>query len=291
MSYFERPLWLAIGGICLAMMGPRMSVGQSTTAPATIVVHGRVWTADREQPWAQGVAIGGERILACGTRNDVDRRIGQNTRVIEAGDGLVVPGLIDSHIHLVDGGFNLGYVQLRDAATREEFVRRIAEFARGLEEGHWILGGDWDHTLWGGELPSRDWIDAVTPNNPVWINRLDGHMGLANSAALAEAEVGDDVEDVEGGEIVRDAAGRPTGIFKDDAMAHDRERDSRRHARRAARCDRGRDGLPGRAWRHVCASHGFVAAPRDVSRGEPSRAHEDAHLRVPAAGTLAAIGP
>jgi hypothetical protein len=165
------------------------------------------------------VAIGGERILACGARNEVDLRMGQNTRVIEAGDGLVVPGLIDSHIHLVDGGFNLGYVQLRDAATREEFVRRIAEFARGLEEGEWILGGDWDHTLWGGELPSRDWIDAVTPNNPVWINRLDGHMGLANSAALVEAEVEDDVEDVEGGEIVRDAAGRPTGIFKDDAMA------------------------------------------------------------------------
>jgi predicted amidohydrolase YtcJ len=219
MMDIESRFVLVLGAICLAMSLPRTSLSQSEAAPATIVVRGRVWTADRERPWAEAVAVGDARILAVGSRAEVDRRIGPNTRVIDAGNGLVVPGLIDSHIHLVDGGFNLGNVQLRDAATREEFVRRIAEFARGLEEGEWILGGDWDHTLWGGELPSRDWIDAVTPDNPVWINRLDGHMGLANSAALAEAEVEDDVEDVEGGEIVRDAAGRPTGIFKDDAMS------------------------------------------------------------------------
>ena len=81
------------------------------------------------------------------------------------------------------------------------------------------MGGEWDHTLWGGELPSRDWIDSVTPDNPVWINRLDGHMALANTAAMRAARVADDVADVAGGEIVRDAAGRPTGIFKDNAMA------------------------------------------------------------------------
>jgi hypothetical protein len=188
-------------------------------APATIVVRGRVWTADARRPWAEALAIRGERIVAVGSKADVEPRIDGKTRIIDAPAGLVVPGLIDSHIHLIDGGERLAGVQLRDANSRDEFVRRIAEFARGKRPGQWITGGDWDHSLWGGELPSRDWIDPLTPDNPVWINRLDGHMALANSAAMRAAKIGDDVADVDGGEIVRDAAGRPTGIFKDNALA------------------------------------------------------------------------
>ena len=98
------------------------------------------------------------------------------------------------------------------------FVARIKAFAATVPQGTWITGGDWDHTLWGGELPRRDWIDAVTPDHPVWINRLDGHMALANTAALRAAGVDDGVKDVAGGEIVRDATGRPTGVLKDNAM-------------------------------------------------------------------------
>jgi predicted amidohydrolase YtcJ len=109
-------------------------------------------------------------------------------------------------------------VQLRDAKTRDDFVARIKAFAATVPAGTWITGGDWDHTLWGGELPTRDWIDSVTPNHPVWINRLDGHMALANTAALRAAGVPDTVKDVSGGEIVRDARGRPTGVLKDNAM-------------------------------------------------------------------------
>jgi predicted amidohydrolase YtcJ len=109
-------------------------------------------------------------------------------------------------------------VQLRDAKTRDEFVARIAAFARTVPAGTWITGGDWDHQLWGGELPRRDWIDAATPAHPVWVNRLDGHMALANSAALRAAGVNRSVKDVSGGEIVRDARGEPTGLLKDNAM-------------------------------------------------------------------------
>ena len=191
---------------------------------ATIVVKGRIWTGDARRPWVDAVAVEGERIVAVGSREDVSRLTNSQTHVIDAGDGLVVPGLIDSHIHLIDGGERLACVQLRDADSREEFTRRIAEFARKKQPGEWITGGDWDHSLWGrpagagARLPSRDWIDAVTPDNPVWINRLDGHMSLANTAAMRLAKVGDDVEDVPGGEIVRDSAGRPTGIFKDNAL-------------------------------------------------------------------------
>jgi hypothetical protein len=109
-------------------------------------------------------------------------------------------------------------VQLRSAATPEEFVKRIGDFAKTLKPGEWVLNGSWDHENWGGELPRREWIDAVTRENPVWINRLDGHMSLANSLALELAQVDADTPDVAGGEIVRDESGAPTGVLKDNAM-------------------------------------------------------------------------
>jgi predicted amidohydrolase YtcJ len=203
----------------MARISDEAQAASSAVKQATVVVEGRVWTGDARRPWAEAVAARGEKIIAVGSRGNVAKFRGDQTQMIDAGDGLVVPGLIDSHIHLIDGGERLASVQLRDADSRDEFVRRIAEHAQSRRAGEWITGGDWDHSLWGGELPSRDWIDSVTPDNPVWINRLDGHMALANSAALRAAKVGDDVEDVSGGEIVRDAADRPTGIFKDNAMS------------------------------------------------------------------------
>jgi predicted amidohydrolase YtcJ len=198
--------------------GDVSEAGQRKREPATLAILGRIWTANPKQPWAEAVAIRDDRIVAVGSADDIEEQLTPETETIHAGDGLVVPGLIDSHIHLIDGGLRLASVQLRDATSRAEFVRRIAEYAKKQPPGTWITGGDWDHSLWGGELPSRDWIDAVTANNPVWINRLDGHMSLANSAAMKSAGIGDDVKDVDGGEIVRDAEGRPTGVFKDNAM-------------------------------------------------------------------------
>jgi predicted amidohydrolase YtcJ len=195
------------------------AVAQTDNGAATLIVRGRIWTANPDQPWAEAIAARDERIVAVGSREQIDRLIGNHTKIIDTGNGLILPGLIDSHIHLVDGGLQLTRVQLRDAASRDEFARRIGEFAGKLKSGEWMTGGEWDHTLWGGEMPSRDWIDAVTPNTPVWVSRLDGHMALANTAAMRAARVGDDVADVAGGEIVRDAAGRPTGVFKDNAMS------------------------------------------------------------------------
>ncbi len=109
-------------------------------------------------------------------------------------------------------------MQLRDARTREEFVARIKAFAATVPAGTWITGGNWDHSLWGGELPTREWIDAVTPDHPVWINRLDGHMSLANSVALKLAGITRATKDIAGGAIVRDRNGEPTGVLKDNAM-------------------------------------------------------------------------
>lgn len=183
-----------------------------------VVTDARVWTGNPEQPWAEAVASDGGIILAVGSNEEIGRLVGDGTEVLSSPGAMLVPGFIDTHVHFLDGGTGLASVQLRDAATPEEFTQRIGDFAAGLEDGDWVLIGTWDHENWGGELPRRDWIDAVTPDNPVWISRLDGHMALANSRALEIAGVDADSPDVAGGEIVRYPDGRPTGILKDNAM-------------------------------------------------------------------------
>ena len=190
-------------------------VTQTTVTLA--VVNARAWTGDARRPWADAIAISGDRIAAVGSSAEVRKLAGPNARVIDARGMMLVPGFIDSHIHFIDGGFGLASVQLRDAKTPAEFIARIKAFAASAPPGTWITEGNWDHELWGGELPRRDWIDSITPNTPVWVQRLDGHMGLANGAALRAAGVTGATPDVDGGTIVRDATGEPTGILKDNA--------------------------------------------------------------------------
>ena len=186
--------------------------------PSLVLLNARVWTGDSTSPWAQAVAIDGATISMVGTNDDA-KRIAGDAPVIDAAGQLVLPGFIDTHVHFIDGGYRLASVQLRDAKSREEFVARIRDFAATVPEGTWITGGDWDHTLWGGELPARDWIDTVTPKHPVWVNRLDGHMALANTAALNAAGITASTPEVSGGEIVRGKRGEPAGVLKDNAMS------------------------------------------------------------------------
>ncbi len=186
--------------------------------PGTVaIVNAKVWTGDDAQPWAQAVVIDGTTLALVGTNEDA--RKANAEQVVDAGGRLIVPGFTDAHVHFREGGFSLASVQLRDASTREEFVARIKAFAATVPAGTWIMGGNWDHSLWGGELPTREWIDAVTPDHPVWVNRLDGHMSLANSVALKLAGLTRSTKDVAGGAIVRDRKGEPTGVLKDNAMA------------------------------------------------------------------------
>jgi len=185
-----------------------------------VIQGGTVWTGlSTGRGRAGAVAIANGMILAVGDSAEIARYVGGNTKILRADGGLVVPGFADGHTHFIDGGFQLASVDLRDASTPQEFIRRLKEYAATLQAGEWITGGDWDHELWRGTpLPQRDWIDAVTPNNPVFVNRLDGHMALANSAALKAAAVTRATPTPPGGEIVRDATGEPLGVFKDQAM-------------------------------------------------------------------------
>ena len=155
------------------------------------IIIGKIWTSNEQQPYAEAMAISGDTVVAIGTKAEIEKWKGDQTKETTAAEGqLIVPGFIDTHTHFVDGGFALSSVQLRDAKTPEEFIQRISDYAKTLTPGAWIRNGDWDHENWGGELPQKEWIDSVTKNNPVWINRLDGHMSLANSAALKAAKIG-----------------------------------------------------------------------------------------------------
>ena len=182
-----------------------------------VVVNARIWTGDPRRPWADGLAIAVDRVVGVGSSAEMRKRASVETRVVDAHGMMIVPGFIDSHIHFLEGGFGLSSVQLRDARTPRELADRIAAYAATIPPGTWITHGDWDHERWGGELPRREWLDAVTPSHPVWVRRLDGHMSLANGVALAAAGVTNETSDVEGGTIVRDEHGEPTGIFKDNA--------------------------------------------------------------------------
>jgi len=184
-----------------------------------IVSGGRIWTGEPGADLAEALAVRDGRVMAVGSAEEIDAVRGPATRVVDAAGGTVLPGLIDSHTHFLTGGFQLASVDLRDADTPEEFVRRIRAFATTREPGTWITGGSWDHERWGGELPDRAWIDSLTPEHPVFVTRLDLHMGLANSRALEEAGVTPEMQSPAGGEIVRDpATGRWTGVLKDEAM-------------------------------------------------------------------------
>lgn len=184
-----------------------------------IIINSKVWTVDPGLPEAEAVAILGERIVSVGSTAQIEAWKGPKTRVIDARGNLVLPGFNDSHLHFVRGGRQLENVDLKDAGTPAEFVKRIEERAKKTPNGEWIVGGNWDEQQWSSaELPTREWIDQVTPETPVFVDRYDGHMALANSIALRLAKIDRNTETPAGGEIVRDKDGNPNGLLKDAAM-------------------------------------------------------------------------
>ena len=191
------------------------SAGCDRPPPPDLLIIGHVWTGDSLTPRAEAVAVQGDRIVYVGDSAGA-LKLGHAARIIRG--AFVSPGFGDSHVHLIDGGSQLASVDLRSANSPEEFTRRIKEYVATLHPGEWVLNGMWDHEAWGGQLPDRSWIDSVTPDNPVFVSRLDGHMGLANSAALRAAGLGKEAPAIAGGTIVRRADGQLSGVLKDEAM-------------------------------------------------------------------------
>jgi len=204
-------------GLCVLLAGCVIA-----PQPADLILTGgTVWTGSPEDEAAEAVAVRRNRIVHVGTDAKVLRYKGPATRHIELAGRLVVPGLADGHTHFIEGGLALSSVDLRPAASPAEFVRLLGEYARSLPADRWIMQGNWDHEAWpGAPLPRREWIDSVTPDNPVAVSRLDGHMLVANTLALQLAGVTRETPDPAGGTIVRDArTGEATGVLKDEARS------------------------------------------------------------------------
>ena len=201
----------------VAGMALASPVGTATTEADLVLLGGQVFVA-KGRPRTAAIALRGERVVAVGSDALVREWIGPRTRVMDLAGRLVVPGFNDAHVHFLSGGFGLLSVDLRSSRDEEEMARRIGEYARTLPKGTWILEGNWDHEAWPSKrLPTRKSLDALTPDHPVFVSRLDGHMALANSLALRLAKLTREAADPEGGTIVRDEGGEPTGILKDNA--------------------------------------------------------------------------
>lgn len=182
-----------------------------------IYINAVIWTGEEGSELYSAVGIKDNKIHFVG--NEYEQYIGSNTEVTDVSGRMIVPGFIDNHTHFLSGGYQLASVNLRAATTKQAFIDSLKNFASNLPEGRWILGGDWDHEIWGGELPDRSWIDSVTGKIPVFVNRYDGHMALANTAALEMAGINNQTISPAGGAIEkRKGTAIPTGLLRDEAM-------------------------------------------------------------------------
>jgi predicted amidohydrolase YtcJ len=213
---------LALCVVGLVVISPLLVTTRALAEACTadlVIVNAKVHTVDAARPSAEAVAVCGERVARVGTNDEARRLAGDGTRTIDARGRLLVPGFNDAHVHLVSGAEELVGIDLRPAVDEQDFARRLGAYAARLPKGRWIQGGYWDHEAWPSKtLPTHALVDRVTPEHPVFVQRLDGHMGVANALAMKLAGIARDTKAPDGGTIVRDASGEPTGVFKDNAM-------------------------------------------------------------------------
>jgi len=186
-----------------------------------VLINGKIWTVDSQQPQAQAVAVSNGRILAVGSTKEINKHRGPDTQIVDLKGKLVLPGFHDNHTHFVNAGFNLMGVDLKDAENEKEFGQRLAAASEKLPPGAWITGGNWDHDRWpGGNLPTSELIDQYVPDRPVLVSRYDGHMSVANSLALKIAGITAQTADPAGGIIVRKANSQePAGVLREAAAS------------------------------------------------------------------------
>jgi predicted amidohydrolase YtcJ len=203
-----------------AFLGDAAAAQTAPIAADLVLTNGKIWTVNKSQPEAEALAVWHGRVLAVGTRANVEALIGPKTRVIDLKGRRVVPGFYDSHIHLLGSGLRLNEVALKDAKDEAEFGRRLRDFDRKLPRDRWLVGGEWDHDrTFNGQLPSAELLDRYVLDRPVFIRRYDGHMAVVNSRVLKLANITAQTPDPPGGVIYRKPGSKdPTGVLRDNAM-------------------------------------------------------------------------
>jgi predicted amidohydrolase YtcJ len=235
-----------IASITALLLAAAVAVGQSAKGPAPdiIVEHGKVYTVDAKNPWAQAVAIRSGRIVVVGDDARIDKLRRPETRVIDAGNRLVLPGFVDSHIHFFEGSIYLDRVHLEGAGNIVEIRKRLRDYAASHSGKGWIVGAGWDYAMFGrATLPTKGDLDELFPDRPVFLDGFDGHTAWVNSKALALAGITKDTRDPPNGTIVRDRqTGEATGALEEDD-AIDMVRRVKPRATRAERLAALRSGM------------------------------------------------
>ncbi len=246
---------LAARAVVLSLAAPlALTVAaQAPAAPADLILtNARIYTVDDARPMVPAMAVRGGKVLFIGSLREAMTFRGAATRVTDLGGRTVIPGMVDAHAHLLGLGQSLRTVNLVGSKSYDEVIARVVERAKGQPAGTWILGRGWDQNQWGDtRFPTQDALSRALPDHPVYLERVDGHAGLANAAALRVAGVTAASKDPSGGRIERTSAGEPTGLFIDNAGAlvegaiPPLSRDATRQAIKAAIAESHRWGLVG----------------------------------------------
>jgi predicted amidohydrolase YtcJ len=247
-----------------------------------IVVNGRVYTADGNGTMAEAVAVQGNKILRVGTSRDVQRLARPQTVIVDARGGTVLPGFNDAHVHLVSGGLSLARVNLSDAKTQSQIEDLLRAWAAANPDSPWLTGRGWYYAPFAGDLPTRQILDEVVADRPAFLTSYDGHVGWANSAALALAGITRRTPNPPNGVIVKDSrTGEPTGVLKEAAMrlvsslVPPPTRDERLSAIRAAIAEAHRLG--------ITSVHTASGSPDELALYDELRRQQELPLRVYAA--------
>ena len=197
-----------------------LSLAQERSAPDLILHNTRIYTGDANRPTAEAIAILRDRIVRVGTNADVVTLRGSTTRVIDLSGATIVPGLQDAHGHFTGLGASMQSIDLRGTTSYEQVVGLVRQRAATARAGEWIVGRGWDQNDWPDkQWPAHDLLSAASPNNPVYLTRVDGHAGLANRRALDLAGINNATADPAGGRLIRSAGNQPSGVLIDTAQS------------------------------------------------------------------------
>jgi len=198
-----------------------MLEAEKTMNKATLIlINGKVITMEEEKPKAEAVVISNNKIMLVGSNEDALKHRWKGARIVDLKGATVIPGLSDSHVHLIGLGKKLSQLNLVGTTSKEEILRKVKEEIKKLKEGEWLIARGWDQNDWEiKEFPTAEDLDRVSKEVPMYLTRIDGHAAWVNSKALNLAKIDQNTPDPSGGKILReDGSGKPTGILIDNAM-------------------------------------------------------------------------
>jgi predicted amidohydrolase YtcJ len=211
---------VALLGLSLRVSAQRAAVQPAPLEPADLIVtNARIYTVDDSRPFVSALAVRNGRVQFVGSQREALFLRGPSTTMVDANGQTVIPGITDAHGHLFEIGTFLRNIDLKDTRSFNDIVTRIGTHAKSAAANSWIFGRGWDQNQWGDtRFPTHDALSRVSPNNPVILERVDGHAILVNSAAMRAANITAATQAPAGGRIEHDANGQPTGVFVDNAM-------------------------------------------------------------------------